>query len=59
VIAGYLADRFRKSYIMAVFYLLIGASVFLLANPIRPSVCGPLHSFSGSRWVQTTCSFPW
>jgi MFS family permease len=36
VIVGYLADRFRKSYIMAVFYLLIGASVFLLANPHSP-----------------------
>jgi MFS family permease len=36
VIVGYLADRFRKSYIMAVFYLLISASVFLLANPHSP-----------------------
>lgn len=33
VIVGYLADRFRKTYIMAFFYLLIGVSVFLLANP--------------------------
>jgi len=33
VIVGYLADRFRKSHIMAFFYFLIGASVFLLANP--------------------------
>ena len=33
VIVGYLADRFRKTYIMAFFYLLIGASIFLLANP--------------------------
>ena len=36
MVVGYLADRFRKSYIMAVFYLLIGASVFLLANPHSP-----------------------
>jgi MFS family permease len=33
VIVGYLADRFRKTHIMAFFYFLIGASVFLLANP--------------------------
>jgi MFS family permease len=33
VIVGYIADRFRKSYIMAFFYFTIGASVFLLANP--------------------------
>ena len=33
VIVGYLADRFRKSYLMAVFYFLIGASVFLLEYP--------------------------
>jgi MFS transporter, OFA family, oxalate/formate antiporter len=33
VIVGYLADRFRKSHIMAGFYFLIGASVFLLAYP--------------------------
>jgi MFS transporter, OFA family, oxalate/formate antiporter len=33
VIVGYLADRFRKTNIMAFFYLLIGTSVFLLANP--------------------------
>jgi MFS family permease len=33
VIVGYLADRFRKAYLMAFFYFLIGASVFLLANP--------------------------
>jgi MFS family permease len=33
VIVGYVADRFRKSYIMALFYLLIGVSIFLLANP--------------------------
>lgn len=33
VVVGYLADRFRKTHIMAFFYLLIGASVFLLANP--------------------------
>jgi MFS family permease len=36
VIVGYLADRFRKTYIMAFFYFLIGASVFLLANPHWP-----------------------
>jgi MFS transporter, OFA family, oxalate/formate antiporter len=33
VLVGYLADRFRKTNIMAFFYLLIGASVFLLAGP--------------------------
>jgi MFS family permease len=33
VIVGYLADRFRKTRIMAFFYFLIGASVFLLVNP--------------------------
>ncbi len=32
VIVGHLADRFRKSYMMAFFYFLIGASVFLLSN---------------------------
>jgi MFS family permease len=32
VIVGHLADRFRKSYIMAFFYFLIGASVFLLSH---------------------------
>jgi MFS transporter, OFA family, oxalate/formate antiporter len=38
VIVGYLADRFRKSYLMALFYFLIGASVFLLAYPNSPVV---------------------
>jgi len=38
VIVGYLADRFRKSRIMAFFYFLIGASVFLLANPHSPAL---------------------
>jgi MFS family permease len=33
VIVGHLADHFRKSYTMAIFYFLIGASVFLLAYP--------------------------
>jgi MFS family permease len=33
VIVGHLADRLPKSYIMAFFYFLIGASVFLLGNP--------------------------
>jgi MFS family permease len=36
VIVGYLADRFRKSYIMAFFYFLIGASVLLLAHSHSP-----------------------
>jgi MFS family permease len=31
VVVGYLADRFRKTHIMAFFYFLIGASVFLLS----------------------------
>jgi len=38
VLVGYVADRFRKSSIMALFYLLIGASVFLLAWPHSPVV---------------------
>jgi MFS family permease len=38
VLIGYVADRFRKSSIMALFYLLIGASVFLLAWPHSPAV---------------------
>jgi MFS family permease len=33
VIVGHIADHFRKSYIMAIFFFLIGASVFLLAYP--------------------------
>jgi MFS family permease len=33
VIVGYIADRFRKTYIMAFFYLVIGASVLLLIIP--------------------------
>ena len=32
VIVGHLADRFQKSHIMAFFYYLIGASVFLLVH---------------------------
>jgi len=43
VIVGYLADRFRKTHIMAFFYFLIGASVFLLANP----------QSSGGLWIFT------
>jgi len=31
VVVGHIADHFRKSYIMALFYFTIGASVFLLA----------------------------
>ena len=38
VIVGYLADRFRKSYLMALFYFAIGASVFLLAYAKSPTV---------------------
>lgn len=38
VVVGYLADRFRKSYLMALFYFFIGASVFLLAYPHSPAV---------------------
>jgi MFS family permease len=38
VLVGYVADRFRKSSVMALFYLLIGASVFLLAWPHAPAV---------------------
>lgn len=41
VIVGYLADRLRKSYLMALFYFVIGASVFLLAYPHSTAVlCG-------------------
>ena len=38
VIVGYIADRFRKSHIMAFFYLLIGLSVVLLAVSGAPPV---------------------
>lgn len=38
VVVGYLADCFRKSYLMALFYLFIGLSVFLLAHPGLPPV---------------------
>ncbi len=38
VLVGYMADRFRKSTVMALFYLLIGTSVFLLARPHSPAV---------------------
>ena len=38
VLVGYVADRFRKSRIMALFYLLIGVSVLLLAWPQSPAV---------------------
>src|SRR6266850_3983728 len=38
VLVGYVADRFRKSSIMSLFYLLIGASVFLLAWPNSSAV---------------------
>jgi MFS family permease len=38
VVVGYLADRFRKSYLMGLFYFVIGASVFLLAYPKSPAV---------------------
>jgi len=33
VIVGFLADRLRKSHLMAFFYFVIGASVFLLSYP--------------------------
>lgn len=36
VIVGYASDRFRKSQIMALFYFLMGVSVFLLTNPHAP-----------------------
>ena len=38
VIVGYLADRFRKASLMALFYFMIGASIFLLAYPKSPVV---------------------
>ncbi len=38
VAVGHLADHFRKSYLMALFYLLIGLSIFLLAYPGSPAV---------------------
>ena len=38
VIVGYLADRIRKSSLMALFYFVIGASLFLLAYPKSPVV---------------------
>jgi MFS family permease len=33
VMVGYLADRLPKTHLMSFFYLVIGASVFLLVNP--------------------------
>lgn len=38
VIVGYLADRFRKSSLMALFYFVVGGSTFLLAYPKSPVV---------------------
>jgi MFS family permease len=38
VLVGYVADRFRKSNLMALFYLLIGTSIFLLAWPHSTAV---------------------
>jgi MFS family permease len=38
VIVGYLADRFRKTHIMAFFYFLIGASILLLISPQSSAV---------------------
>jgi len=40
VLVGYMADRFRKSHLMALFYFAIGASVFLLAYPRSSMVLG-------------------
>jgi MFS family permease len=37
VVVGYLADRFRKTRIMAFFYFMIGASVFLLGQQHSPA----------------------
>jgi len=37
VVVGYLADRFRKTHLMAFFYFLIGVSVFLLAEQHSPA----------------------
>jgi MFS family permease len=38
VIVGYIADRLSKSYVMACFYFVIGASVFLLGKPSSPAI---------------------
>lgn len=38
VIVGYIADRLAKSYVMAFFYFVIGASVFLLCDPGSPRI---------------------
>lgn len=38
VIVGYIADRLSKSYVMACFYFVIGASVFLLGNASSPAI---------------------
>jgi MFS family permease len=38
VVVGYLADRFRKTHIMAFFYFMIGVSVFLLTQQHSPAV---------------------
>jgi MFS family permease len=37
VVVGYLADRFRKTHLMAFFYFLIGASVLLLGEQHSPT----------------------
>ena len=37
VLVGYLADRFRKRNTMALFYLLLGASIFLLGMAHQPA----------------------
>ena len=47
VVVGYLADRFRNSHLMAVFYFVIGASVFLLAYPHSTTVLSGLAILFG------------
>jgi MFS family permease len=38
VTVGYIADRLSKSYVMACFYFVVGASVFLLSSPGSPAI---------------------
>ena len=56
VIVGYLADHFRKAYLMAFFYFLIGVSVYSSSQiRIRLSSCGRSPLSSVFQWAQTTC----
>jgi len=51
VLVGYMADRFSKKNIMALFYFLIGAAVLLLGVAHGPVALWVLPSLSVSRWA--------